>query len=165
MGRANGGGRPPLPVELEKFRADNRPSRQHDGVAPVALHGEPPVPECVAADDLRQAHWLYVCGSLERMGILAESDEGIITAYVLARCTLEVVTKILDDAVAQVGVVAAYGADNKAGMVRNHLLTEQRNARQDVAKFAAMLGFSPTARASIRVPEKPEATGSDRFFS
>lgn len=154
----------PSPPELENMRADNRPSRQREGAAPAPVHGWPPVPECVAREELRQAHWSYVCQSLDGMGILAECDEGIITAYVLARSTLETVTSILDAQVSEMGREKAYGADSAAGPVRNHLLTEQRAARGDVAKFAAMLGLTPTARSNIRTPEPPSVGGS-RFFA
>jgi P27 family predicted phage terminase small subunit len=122
------------------------------------------VPAIVAADPLRQAHWRYVCDSLSGMKTLAETDEGAITAYVLARCTLETITQLLDEQVERMGLAAAYGADNKNGVVRNHLLAEQRNARQDVAKFATLLGLTPTSRARIVVPEDGKS-GVDRFFA
>lgn len=141
-------GRRPVPTEL---RADSRVHRATRGVA-RARRGEPPMPTSIAMDSARVAIWRYVCDELREMNILASSDSGILTSYTMSAYTLEMVTQLLDAQVEALGAAVAYAPDSKVagGGSRNHLLAEQRAARQDVAKFASMLGLTPTSRGNLR---------------
>lgn len=158
MGGA-GSGPHHLPPEL---RADQRKHRATSSAAAVfGPKGEPPVPEIIADNELRQAHWRYVCESLESMGILAETDEGIITAYVVARTDMETAVKLQDRFEAGETIEMLKDGDVAFAGLKD-LSMKLRSARQDVARFAAMLGLTPTSRSNIPKPP-PGPSGESRY--
>lgn len=132
---------------------------------PIAPKGEPPVPEVIANDELRTAHWHYVTGSLSEMGLLAVSDEGVLTSYVLARVDLERAQNIVDcwEAGDPIVTIDQDGEEVKASY--KEAAVRLRAARQDTVRFAAELGLTPASRSRVIKPRQgPEhAQGDERF--
>lgn len=100
---------------------------------------------------LAAAEWRRVTRELERAGVLAEVDRGVLTAYVTAWAhMMEAEAKLAD------GIVVA-GRENTT--VKNPAWQVYREANRTMLAAAVQLYITPVSR--LRIPIAPGAVSDD----
>ena len=135
-------GRKPVPTHL-KLIAGNPGKRAINHNEPKPDSKAPPMPEL---DDDEKEAWNYVTGELEKMGILASSDLGIITAYCAHWGTYTRAKRAFQETGAQDVVTTITGTQKK-----NPLLSIMENSLRNLERNASELGLTPTSRTRIHV--------------
>jgi P27 family predicted phage terminase small subunit len=99
----------------------------------------PEIPEFL--DDYARAEWNFVAPGLCAMGILAEIDKGLLTAYCQAWSVAKRATKEMGTEFTQIGSTGT--------VVANPLVGIANKAWADVVKYGSELGMGETARARM----------------
>ncbi len=139
MGRR---GPPRTPTAILKmrgtFRSDRRP-----GDEPAPPSGTPPCPKHVIGEAKRE--YRRLCRELADMGTLSRADRGVIAAAAVlwARWT---------DAETQLQKVGPVVKNTAGNPVPNPYVQIARQCLELLHRYWSVLGLSPSARASIRVP-------------
>jgi len=139
-------GRKPTPTHL-KLIAGNPGKRAINHNEPKPDSKEPPMPPDLDADE--KAAWRYVTGELERMGILASSDLGIITAYCTHWGTYTRAKRAFQGDGSQDVVTTLTGAQKK-----NPHLQIMEAALRALERTSSELGLTPTARTRIHIEKQ-----------
>lgn len=143
-------GRKPKPPELKILTGTSR--RPANPVA--ATHGAPGIPDkpaMVAGDPIASAEWDVVVADLDGRGILSKSDRGILAAYCNAYSRLHNAWKLCD--------VYETATRDGAAVKGNPAVAMASQASKDLARAAAELGLTPTARVRVG----PAAAAADSF--
>jgi P27 family predicted phage terminase small subunit len=116
--------------------------RGHHGPLPEQMKIDPRIPDMPDfLDDYAKAEWDFVAPGLCALGILAEIDKGLLTAYcqswsIAKRSTEELGTELTQT--------------TKAGEDKmNPLISISNKAWADVVKYGDLLGMGESARARL----------------
>ena len=148
-------GRKPKPTE-EKRRAGNPGHRPLNDNEPQPTKGAPPKPEHL--DEMASQMWDDLCKELGQMGILATSDQ-VILAMFCDSWSLYVDACNMIKQGSQI-YIAPMKEPKQAAWV-----SVRATAVKQLLQCASELGLSPTSRARLSVPSKPQSPeGKGRFF-
>jgi P27 family predicted phage terminase small subunit len=131
-------GRRPKSAVIKKLEG----CRGHHGPLPEQIKIDPRIPEIPEfLDDYARAEWNFVAPGLCAMGILAEIDKGLLTAYCQAWSVAKRATKEMGTEFTQIGSTGT--------VVANPLVGIANKAWADVVKYGSELGMGETARARM----------------
>jgi P27 family predicted phage terminase small subunit len=131
-------GRRPKSAVIKKLEG----CRGHHGPLPEQIKIDPRIPEMPEfLDDYAKAEWDFVAPGLCAMGILAEIDKGLLTAYCQAWSVAKRATKEMGENLVE---ETSFG-----GTKANPLVGIANKAWADVVKYGSELGMGETARARM----------------
>lgn len=148
-------GRKPVPTAI-KVATGNPGRRPLNFDEPKPRAEAPPLPGCMTGRALE--HWNFLTAQLEEMGILANTDGGLLTAYCIAVAQLEFCKEQLD----KDGLIVVLRNDKgEVKSVRSSPYQSISSALMDKIKsMASELGLSATSRVRLKV-SKPAAPARD----
>lgn len=159
-------GRKPLPSHLKVIQG-NRGKRP---IKADAIQVEPslPMPPPHLCDEAK-VEWGRVASMLYALRLLSEADVAALTAYCQAWAIHKQATEALNlmaksDAVTKGLLIKT----TNGNAIQNPLLGIANKAANDMVRFAAEFGMTPSARARINAPKGEETQSQDtveRFFS
>jgi P27 family predicted phage terminase small subunit len=138
-------------LRLRGSRAANKRKRE-----PVLPEGVPTCPSWL--DGEAKAEWKRIVPSLESAGVLARVDRGILAGYCQGWSDYHRAAK----AVQREGEIFT---TPKGYVAKNPWVTIKNEAWTRCFKAAAVLGLSPSARASLHAEPRKAVSGKDRFFN
>lgn len=155
-------GRKPKPTALRLVEG-NREHRPINGNEPKP---EPKAPGCpqFLKDEERKA-WRYLVREMKRMGTLASSDRGDMTAYchwwgLVAKAK----RKMLDQVTAE--DPSPEVITTKAGnLIQNPWLGIANTAAKEITKVSEKLGLDPTARTRLKIEEYEPMSRREKLLS
>ena len=136
-------GRKPIPTHL-KLLSGNPGKRAINHAEPKPESKAPPQPPDMDPDEMQA--WNYVTGELEKMGILASSDLGFITAYCSHWGTYTRAKRAFQEGGSQDVVTTITGS-----LKKSPYLQIMESALRNVERTASELGLTPTSRTRIHV--------------
>lgn len=143
-------GRKPIPNRLKRLRGN--PGKRPLSAEPSFPAGVPSAPKWLSPEAKKE--WRRVAKLLEAARLITLADRPTLTAYCVAWDELREATEMLKD-----GRTFAAGEQMKP----HPAVAMQRSAMQQLAKFAALFGFSPADRT--RVHPLPTADGERDDFN
>jgi P27 family predicted phage terminase small subunit len=141
-------GRKPKPTAFRVIEG-NREHRPINHDEPKPESKAPPRPRILKGEEIKA--WIYVTRELEKMGTLATSDLGIITAYCHWSGNLIDAKKKMRETGQETRVIKTAAGN----YIQNPWLGIANHAAKELAKVSAALGLDPTSRTRIHL-EKPE---------
>ena len=140
-------GTKPTPTALKKLRGNpgRRPLPKNEPVA----EGRPVCPAYLS--DYAKTEWRYIVPLLDDMGIIGKVDRGVLVsyceAYSMFRQAVEALERELNSPVIRT---------HNGNYVQNPWVSIKNRAAQDMLKYAAELGMTPSARTRIRIEQRDE---------
>lgn len=138
-------GPPRKPLALRKMEG-NRGHRARVR-EPQPEMGEPNPPSWIPRE--ARAEWRRVVPALDRIGMLSKVDRAALTSYCLAWSRMRNAQADIDER--GLFVTSIRGAE-----CANPAVAVQKEAAQQVMRFAAEFGLTPAARARLATPEAPK---------
>jgi P27 family predicted phage terminase small subunit len=110
-----------------------------------------------------QAEWRLVVPDLDRMGLLAHLDRGLLVQH----CVREAVMDACRRSVAEDGIEIEQTVTKKDGStytqsVRNPALLTMAECERAINSFRAELGLGPSSRGRLNVPKRDEVEDAER---
>lgn len=138
------------------YREDRHGPAENHVTAPP---GRPSCPAYVEDYDAgAKQMWEQSCDWLEAMGILAESDQSSIEAFVMAYIQYRQCLKLRGER----HIEAWKDEQGRIRMMRSPLAVEVHKWLAEMHRYGAALGLSPTARASM-IKNGPESQSHNRL--
>jgi len=150
-------GRKPVPTHL-KLIAGNPGKRKINYNEPTPDSKAPQQPPDMDGDEM--AAWLYVTGELEKMGILASSDLGIITAYCTHWGTYTRAKRAFQEGGSQDVITTITGS-----LKKSPFLQIQETALRNLERTSSELGLTPSSRTRIHVSIPDTRTRLEKLLS
>ena len=148
-------GTKPTPTALKKLRGNpgRRPLPKNEPIA----EGRPICPAWLS--DYAKTEWRYIVPILEHMGIIGKVDRAVLVAYCESYSLFRQATEHLQRAMVQI----VYETHN-GNYVQNPYVGIKKSAAQDMLKYAAEMGMTPSARTRIKVNDiEKEPSLADQF--
>jgi len=141
-------GRKPKPTALKELTG-NPGKRALNKQEPKAQSAIPPCPKHLKGEARKE--WRRVSKELVNLGILARVDRAALAAYCTAWATYVLAETTLES---EGHVIIS----DKGSMSQNPWSWIAKSAREQMVKFAAEFGMTPSARSRVRV-DKPDVEG------
>lgn len=155
-------GPPKIPTALSLVRGNpsRRPPPKNEP-KPTVTQPDPPD---YLPDEARK-EWLRVCPLLADVGLMTEIDVAVLAAYCGAHADL---IAAMDKQRGRSTVLRTHNGN----WIQSPFVSMIRQARQDMVRFGAELGMSPSARAGMSIEvaptagkQSPEQDKTARFFA
>lgn len=130
----------PTPTKLRVVRGDRKDRINTNEPKPAKRR--PRCPSWLTKE--AQVIWRRTTKQLDEMGILAEADQDVICAYVMAVLNFERATKLVDE----MGVLVEGRRD---GFVKNPAVQIQRDNATLIRQLGSELGLTPSSRSRLVV--------------
>ena len=134
-------GRKPLPSKVKEL-AGNPGKRAINKKEPKPASGVPQCPQHLKGD--AKVEWKRVTKELRALGILTKVDRATLTAYCMAWGDLVKAEKQIEEE----GEVIV---SDKGGMYQNPWVAIKKRSMDQVVKFAAEFGMTPSSRSRLKV--------------
>ncbi|MBO9612535.1 MAG: phage terminase small subunit P27 family [Dyadobacter sp.] len=147
-----GPGRPRKPTAQKKLEGTARKDRANTNeIMPSTIEHPPSAPKYLSAAAKKE--WKMACTELIKMGILANTDLALLSAY----CN-EMGSYIeACDVIRKEGMIMTFERGDGGTYSQQHPAVGIKNAAlSNALKIANQFGFTPAARARIEAPEKGE---------
>jgi len=147
-------GAKPKPTKLKKMQGN--PGKR-------ALNREEPEPRVVDLHD--PPGWMGQFGKEEWVRVVRELPTGMVT--VLDRAVLENYCAAYDEWRTCLSMIKRYGRTqmNNGRRFNSPYVSQAQRARLDLNRFAAELGFTPSARSRVRADHGESDSDSDKEFA
>jgi len=125
-----------------------------------------PTPPAFLCDDAK-VEWGRVCSALYAAGLMTELDRAALAAYCAAYGRWAQAERAINTMAGKDGINAALLIKTKEGnAIQNPLVGIANKARNDVVRFAAEFGMTPSARSRVSAtPEENEKENkAARYF-
>jgi len=125
-----------------------------------------PTPPAFLCDDAK-VEWGRVCSALYAAGLMTELDRAALAAYAAAYGRWAQAERAINTMAGKDGINAALLIKTKEGnAIQNPLVGIANKARNDVVRFAAEFGMTPSARSRVSAtPEENEKENkAARYF-
>ncbi len=156
-------GRKPKHPDL-KLIEGNRGHKAIDLNIPRPASLRPPCPRDLL-DGAARKKWSYIVRELEEMGILARSDQFVIAAAANAWSRWlraeEQLRKIATDPDKYTEVIKT----KSGNWIQNPIVGIANAARDDLVRYSAELGLTPTSRTRIHIDKNANKTLRERMLS
>lgn len=161
-------GRKPTPTSLKVLRGNpgKRPLNKNE---PRPTPTAPNCPTWLSQE--AKAEWRRVVPELDRIGMLSRVDRAALTAY----CELWATFMTAQREIHEHGLIVAgfrrvFESEDGTTVVvsiptKNPAVVIARDAAAQIRQYCAEFGLTPSARARIDLPEKPEADELGSMFS
>jgi P27 family predicted phage terminase small subunit len=148
-------GRPPVPTKILEARG-SRWAERRDGEVQFPP-GAPGCPEWLSPE--AKAEWKRVCADLEASGVLCRVDRAMLTAYCEAWAEFHEAEKEVQESGRTYETVTGQRKVSPWVQVKNA-------ASARLERLSQQFGFSPSARARVKGPDRPagDGEGKGRFF-
>lgn len=162
-------GRKPLPSHLKLIKGTAKGNLRRTQTPPeIQVEPSLPMPPPHLCDEAK-VEWGRVASMLYALRLLSEADVAALTAYCQAWAIHKQATEALNlmaksDAVTKGLLIKT----TNGNAIQNPLLGIANKAANDMVRFAAEFGMTPSARARINAPKGEETQAQDtveRFFS
>lgn len=151
-------GRKPIPTAM-KVLAGNPGKRRLNTNEPKPAPKAPPKP--THFDREGNKAWKWLTGVLGKNGLLAESDQAIITIYCDTWSQYVAIRKEL----AKKGAAQFILRSDKGAFYRNPLVDTESMLKKQLMTCLSELGLSPTSRVRLHaIPQEQPADSKAKFF-
>ena len=154
----------PKPTALKLVQGNPGKRALPKNEAVVAL--SEPTPPAFLCDDAK-VEWGRVCSALYAAGLMTELDRAALAAYAAAYGRWAQAERAINTMAGKDGINAALLIKTKEGnAIQNPLVGIANKARNDVVRFAAEFGMTPSARSRVSAtPEENEKENkAARYF-
>lgn len=161
MSPGQGGGPKPKPTVLKLITGSKRPINHAEPKPKPAL----PRPPAELSDDAL-IEWKRVSRQLLVLGILTLIDRGTLAAYCQAHGRWLQAERALADMAKRDQLTSGLMIKTHHGnVIQNPLVGTANKAMNDMVRFAAELGMTPSARSRVKTSYDQQGDKADDFFS
>lgn len=154
-------GRKPKPTQLKVVTGNpgGRPLNQFEITPPMSKSPLKPPAHLLPEG---KAEWRRLAPTLTLLGVLSDFDSSPFAAYCQAYARWIHAERLLAKLAEQdpAGMGAMLIKTRGGGVTPNPLIWVARNAANDMVRYAAEFGFTPSARSRIQFPAPPTSSGN-----